>query len=171
MKNSVKLNGFLLIIFTAVTILIYNCGSDSVTNTTTGPAAGTINGTITFVDTSKVQCTPTCGFYELAAFSSWPPAGPPNAYSTLTLTKANNVYTSAYSLVGLTGGGNYVLVAAYTELPYHPMGNFVLGIHGCDTSSSCYFVNPKHDTLPSSVGLANINFKAFIDTSDTNIKF
>ena len=167
MKNSVKLNGFLLVIFTAATILIYNCGSDSVTN----PTTANISGTITFVDTSKIQCTPTCGFYELAAFSTWPPTGAPTAYSTLTLTKTNNVYTSSYQLVGLPIGGHFVLVAAFTELPYHTGGNFVLGVHGCDTAESCYLMNPKQDTISTSAGLTNINFMAFIDTTDSHVNF
>lgn len=170
MKNSFKLNGFLLILAIVATILIYDCGSDSVTTPTAGPDPGTISGTVTFTDTNKVQCS-TCGYYDIAAFSSWPPTGPPSSYDTLKLTKANNVYTATYKMIGLTGGGSYVIVAAYTKLPYAAGSNFILGIHGCDNNESCYLTNPKHDTIPSAQGLANINFNAFCDTASSHVKF
>ncbi len=164
MKKSVKLNGFLLVIFTVATILIYNCGSDTTTNSTTGPAAGTISGTITFADTNRVQCA-LCGYYSISAFATWPPVGPPNGTDSLKLTKSNNTYSATYNIVGLTGGGNYVLVTAYTKLPYSDSTNYILGIHGCDTSSSCWFSSPKRDTIPSAQGLANINFLSWADTA------
>jgi len=167
MKTALKSNLFFLALAVTATILIYSCGTDTVTNTTTTPDAGTISGTITFVDTTRVYNN---GYYDISAYSSWPPAGPPSASDTIKITKNNNVYNGTYKIKGLTGGASYVLAAAWIKTPYGPGSVYVLGLKGCDTVETCYN-NPTPVVLPSSQGLADVNFKAFIDTSKTHVKF
>jgi len=165
-RNTFKTNLFFFILAVSLTFAIYSCSNDTVTNTITQPDAGTISGTLTFVDTNKVQCS-SCGYYDIAAYASWPPAGPPSADDTLKITKNGTVYTGTYKIKGLTGGQSYILAASYIRTPYGPGSVSLLAVHGCDTSHamSCWFNNPKRDTIPSSQGLANINFLSWIDTT------
>ncbi|MCC6866604.1 MAG: hypothetical protein IT280_10645 [Ignavibacteria bacterium] len=101
-------------------ILINSCGNDNVTNNTNVPA-GTIRGTITFVDTNRVYNN---GYYDVSVYSSWPPAGPPSGSDTITLVKNGNTYTGTYEITGLSAG-SYVTTSAFIRTPY---GRFCLFI-------------------------------------------
>ena len=169
MKNSVKLNGIVLFIALITTILIYNCGSDTVTNTPNTPAAGTMSGTITFVDTNKVD---TNGYYDVSVYTSWPPTAQPPGSDTIKFTRTNGVYTGTYSIKGLTSGGIYYTVASYIHLPYGTGSVYVLGLRGCDNNEACYMTaGVKSDTLPSNQGLAGIDFKAFLNPNSSHVRF
>ncbi len=164
MKKTLLKHLTLFTIVAFVGILINSCGSDPVTNNPSVPDAGTMSGTITFVDTNRIY---SGGYYDVSVYSSWPPAGPPSGSDTVEFTKNGNVYTGKFKIVGLTSGANYVTTCAWIKTPYAPGSVYLLGLRGCDTnhSPSCWAVSPKKDTLPSTQGLDNINFISWIDTT------
>lgn len=170
MKNSVKLNGIVLFIALITTILIYNCGSDTVTNTPNTPAIGTLSGTITFTDTNKVD---TNGYYDVSVYTSWPPAAQPPGSDTIKFTRTNGVYTGTFTIKGLESGRPYWTVAAYIHLPYISGSSvYVLGLRGCDNNEACYMgPGAKSDTLPSNQGLAGVDFKAFLNPNLSHVRF
>lgn len=145
---------------------MYSCGSDTVTNTTTTPDANTISGTITFTDTTNIS---SGGFYNVSAFTSWYPTGQPSSSDTLHPVKSGNVYTATYKLKGLNNG-YYFLAAAWTKIPYQMGGNYVTGLHGCDTSHS-FSCRPDSLTISNNAGLTGINFLSVMDTNKAIIKF
>lgn len=157
----------LFVIVAFVGILINSCGDDTVVTPTTVPA-GTISGTITFVDTTRQY---TDGYYDVSVYASWPPSGPPSGSDTLTLTKNGDVYTGTYQISGLSAG-SYVTTCAWIKTPYAPGSVYLLGVRGCDTnrSPSCWG-NPAKDSLPSDRGLNDINFKSWIDTTNKIFQF
>jgi len=159
----------IFVIVAFVGILINSCGSDTVTTpTTTTVPAGTMKGTITFVDTNRQY---TNGYYDVSVYPSWPPAGPPSGSDTVLLTKNGNVYTGTYEITGLSAGA-YVTTCAWIKTPYGPGSVYLLGMRGCDTnhSPSCWG-NPTRDTLTSSVGLGDLNFLSWIDTTKKIAQF
>lgn len=160
---------FALVAF--VGILINSCGSDTVTNNNNNNTvpAGTMKGTITFVDTNRVYGD--SGYYDVSVYSSWPPSGPPSGSSNVTFTKNGNVYTGTYEITGLSAG-SYVTTCAYIKLPYGPGSVYLLGMRNCDTNSSpsCWG-NPTKDSLHSDVGLGDLNFMSWIDTTKKIAQF
>jgi hypothetical protein len=160
-----------MILAAAAFIFIYSCGDDEIVNNnnTNNPPAGTMSGTITFYDTNRVYSD--SGYYDVSVYSSWPPQGPPSGSDSITLTKNNNIYTGAFSIAGLTSGANYVTVAAWIKFPYGQGSVYVSGMRGCDTNAACFFANPQRDTLPSDMGLDNINFNADLDTANMQVRF
>jgi hypothetical protein len=177
LNKSLKNHLFLFIFVALIGIFLNACSDDAVTPTTPAttfdcftdtnlPGSGKIRGTIDFYDTNRIY---TGGYYDVSAYSSWPPMGPPSASATVSLNKVNNAYKGCYELTGLNSGV-YVIVAAWIKTPYAPGSVYVSGIHGCDTNTACFFVNPTRDTLTSS-GLKNINFKADLDTSKMQMRF
>ncbi len=165
MKKSINANILFLVCAVLITVFIIACSENTTTNTQNPgtPEAGTMSGTITFYDTNRVYSSN--GYYDLSAYSSWPPTGAPNGSDTIKLTKNGNQYIGTFKVKGLTGGGSYVLVAAWIKTPYGPGSVYVQGVRGCDTNRTCYFVNPKRDTLPTNQGLENLNFNAALDTT------
>jgi hypothetical protein len=160
-----------LMVFTFVAlvgILINSCGDDTVVTPTTVPA-GTMKGTITFVDTNRVY--DDSSYYDVSVYPTWPPAGPPSGSDIVTLTKTGDVYTGTYEITGLSAGA-YVTTCAYIKVPYGPGSVYLLGMRGCDTNHSpvCWG-NPTRDTLSSTVGLENLNFLSWIDTTKKIAQF
>jgi hypothetical protein len=166
------LKHFMLFAFVAsLGILMNSCGEDTVTpNNPSVPEAGTMSGTITFVDTNKLDSN---GYYDVSVYTSWPPSGPPSASDTVTITKNGDTYTGTFQVKGLTSGAAYVTTCAWIKTPYAPGSVYLLGVRGCDTSHdpSCWLMNPKYDTLPSSQGLNSIDFKSWIDTTNKLYNF
>ena len=147
------------------TAILYSCKDDAVTPAS-GPEANTISGTVTFFETdSSVFGSNSVGTYEVVAFSTWPPTGPPTATDTLAYTKVGNVYKGTYKLTGLNNG-DYVIANGWrTTTGWQSPG---LGIYGCDTAhfgtSSCPN-NPTRATITNNNGLENINFLSWADTT------
>lgn len=168
MKNTFLKHLGLFVIVAFVGILINSCGDDTVVTPTTVPA-GTIRGTITFVDTNRVY--DDSSYYDVSVYASWPPTSGPSGSDVGTLTKSGDVYTGTYEITGLSPGA-YVTTSAFVKIPYGPGSVYLLGVRGCDTNSSpvCWG-NPSRDTLKSDVGLENINFLSWIDTTKKIAQF
>lgn len=170
MKKSIKTNVFLFILTAITVIFLYSCSEDTVSpNNPNNPPAGTMSGTITFYDTNRIY---SGGYYDVSVYATWPPQGAPSGSSAVTFTKiGDSVYTGTFTITGLTSGGNYVTVAAWIKTPYAPGSVHVAGVRGCDTNAACFFANPQRDTLPTNMGLENINFNADLDTANMQVRF
>ncbi len=162
MKTTLLKHLMLFAFVAFVGILINSCGEDTVVTTATTVPAGTMKGTITFVDTNRVY---NVGYYDVSVYASWPPMGPPSGSDTVSLTKTGNVYTGTYEINGLSSG-SYVTTCAFIKTPYGPGSVYLLGVRGCDTNHSpiCWG-NPAKDSLSPNVGLENLNFLSWIDTT------
>jgi len=164
MSKTVKTNLLLLFFAVFITLVIYSCGDDPVTNNN-NPTTFNINGTITYADTTRVY---SGGSYTISAFTSWPPTGAPSAFALVNPVKNGNVYTGAYSVTALANG-KYYLASAWTKEPYVANGNFVLGTYGCDTNS--IFTCSPDSVVINGSNVTNINFYSYIDTSKALIRF
>jgi hypothetical protein len=161
MKNSVKINGILLIMALFATILISKCGSDSVTTPGTTYDAKTINGTVTFADDHFVT---SGGTYLISAYpeTGWPPIAGPTAYDTIHVTSSTLAYN--YKLVGLDDG-NYVVSVGYRK---NTGGQSpIMGIYGCDTlhSLACLMSPTLKAKITGGAGVGSINFISWSDTA------
>ncbi len=161
MKKTIKTNILFLVLAVLTTAILYSCKDDAVTTTGTGgPEANSISGTVTFVETdSSVFGSNTVGTYEVVAFSSWPPMGPPSGSDTLVYTKVGNVYKGTYKITGLSDG-DYVIANGWrTTIGWQSPG---LGIYGSDTASN---IVPTTVTITNNAGVENINFLSWADTT------
>jgi hypothetical protein len=154
--NKIFLQYFSKILFVLVLVFsIYSCDSATVTPS---PEANTISGTVTFADTNF---TFTGGYYDVAAFNSWPPSGAPTGDDSVTITKNGNVYTASYKIKGLANG-SYVLAMGWR--PIAGGQSPVMGLYGCDTSHNFSCV-PTSVSITHNTGVENINFICWADTS------
>ncbi len=180
MNTSFRTHTILFALVVVIAVFIYSCGEDTVTppptanfncfTDTNTPAAGIINGTISFYDTNRVY-PGLNGYYDVSAYTSWPPAGPPSASDSIDLNKVNDVYKGCYQLNNLPPSGTFYIVAAFIKLPYAQGSVFVSGMYGCDTNAICIFTNPGTVILNGSAGAKNINFNADLDTANMQIRF
>lgn len=149
-KNLSKILFVLTLVFT-----IYSCDSATITPS---PEANTISGTVTFADTNF---TFTGGYYDVAAFNSWPPMGAPSGDDSVSIVKNGNVYTATYKIKGLADG-NYVIAMGWR--PIAGGQSPVMGLYGCDTSHNFSCV-PTNVSITNNNGVENINFICWADTS------
>ncbi|MEO8513621.1 MAG: hypothetical protein ABI543_08680 [Ignavibacteria bacterium] len=164
MKTTLLKHLMLFALVAFVGILINSCGSDTITNNQ-GATTFLINGTVSFADTTRVY---TGGSYNVSCFTTWPPAGAPSGIAIMTPVMIGGVYTSTYSISGLSNG-KYFLASAWTKEPYVTGGNYVLGTNGCDTSS--IFTCMPDTVTVSGNNVTDINFTSWIDTAKKLIKF
>lgn len=150
--------------FLLITSVFYSCKDDTVTPS--GPEAKSISGTITFADTNIMHSS---GYYDVSAFprSGWPPMAGPIQNDSLILTKVNNKYQATYKIQNLPDG-EYVITSAWIKLPYNPAtSTYGLGLYGCDTSHSFSCIgSPGTVTISNSIGVENVNFLSWADTTD-----
>lgn len=166
MTKSLKNNLILFTLITSIGILINACSDD--TNPTNPPTTFSISGTITFVDTTKVD---SGGFYNVSAFNSWFPAGSPSGSAVITTVLDSGVYTASFSISGLSNG-NYYLASAWTKNPYQQGGNYVLGTYGCDTNGFFPPVSCNPDSVAvNGSNINNINFYSYLDTAKSLVNF
>jgi hypothetical protein len=154
--NKTLLQNFSKILFVLVLVFtIYSCDSATVTPS---PEANSISGTVTFADTNF---TFTGGYYDVAAFSSWPPTGAPTGNDSVVITQNGNVYTASYKVQGLSDGTYYI---AMGWRPITGGQSPVMGLYGCDTSHN-FSCLPTGVSITSNAGVENINFICWADTS------
>jgi hypothetical protein len=160
-------NAFALIFILLITFTIYSCKSDSTAPTQSGVTydANTINGTVTFLDTTFISDT-TVGKYYVAAFATWP--GNPSATSRIYPVKSGGKYTANFK-IQVTNSGNYVVSTAWVILP-PPLSykSWFLGVYdvaGKDTSSAAIWGPHPTASITGGAGVGNINFNSFIDTT------
>jgi hypothetical protein len=162
MKKSLKTNALFLALALLITLFIYSCSEDTTTSTPTGPANNTINGKVNFIGSAPFTAG---GYYFIAAYSTWFPTGPPAAGDTLVPVLNNGKYEASYQLAGVNDG-QYVVTAAWIQLPYGPGSVYGLGIYGCDTPfTPICIANPPRVTISNNAGVENINFNSVFDTS------
>ena len=164
MKTSLIKHLAFFAIVAFIGIMVNSCGEDTVTNNT-APTTFSINGTVTFVDTTRVY---TGGSYNVSCFTTWPPAGAPSGIAIMTPVLSGGVYTATYSITGLSNG-KYFLASAWTKEPYVTGGNYVLGTKGCDTNS--IFICMPDSIAVSGSNVTTVDFKSFIDTSNALVNF
>jgi hypothetical protein len=146
----------------------FSCKSDStnpVTNNNPTYDANTINGTVTFADTTYITDT-TAGKYYVAAFATWP--GNPTATSRIYPVKSGGKYTANYK-IQVTNSGNYVVATAWVILPppsaYKSWFLGVFDVAGKDTSSAAIWGTHPTANITNGAGVGNINFNSYIDTA------
>lgn len=136
----------------------------SIFNFTTvpGPQPNSISGRITFVDTNFVSGP---DYYSVAAYNSWPPGGSVAGTDSLVIVKSGNVYHADYTIPRLYDGNYYVAVNTGTA----GIVSFeILGIYGCDTVHLQYSncpANPSTVQIQNNIGIENINFLSWADTT------
>jgi hypothetical protein len=169
MKNTfyLKISKILAAVF--IMFSIYSCSDDDTTPIVPiGPAANTISGTITFVDTNFIT---SGGFYDIGVFPnpSNPPTywfGPPSSNDTLRYVKVGNVYQAPYVLKGVSNG-SYVVAVGFRKTSGGQSP--ILGVYGCDTIRAQYstcFLNPQRITISNDQGVEGVNFKSWADTTN-----
>ena len=137
-----------------ITLTIYSC-SDDENNiiVPVGPAANTVNGIVTFVDTNFIL---TGGTYLISAYPStgWPPMAGPTAYDTINIKRTNNVLDLQYSYtLKDLNPGNYVISVGFRKTTGGQSP--IMSVYGCDTARAQYslcFLNP---TKTATIGTEN----------------
>ena len=163
----------LAMIIGLVTVLS-SCSDDNNSTSTGSIDKNSISGTITFTDSVFLTDT-VSGYYSVDAFATWPPTGNATASLKVKPTKqSDNSYKASYKFTNMSSG-NYVITTSYIKLPY-VVGSSVygLGIYGCDTAhnSSCIYNSAiQKATITNDVGVANINFLSWADTSKHIYRF
>jgi hypothetical protein len=156
--------------------LVIGCSDDSTTVTpgTTYPNL-TINGRVTFVDSTgyyKFKDS-SKGYYNISAFSTWPPMGPASANGKLVPKMENGKMVADYQIV-LPSKGNYTITSSYIKLPYASGSVYGLGKYKSDTTHNVaviYDTTGARVYLPESPGVGDINFLSWIDTTKKIYRF
>lgn len=155
--NKLLVQSFSKILFVLILVFtIYSCDSATVSPS---PEANSISGKITFVDTNF---TFTGGYYDVAAFATWPPTGPPSGDDSLIIVKNGNTYTANYKIQGLTDG-NFVIAVGWRSTGPSP----VLGVYGCDTAHTTCILTPSSVAITNSMGVENIDFLSWADLTQS----
>jgi len=163
---------FTLVMFSLLT-LAYSCSDNPVVSSYDNL---TINGRITFVDTTGYyKFTDTSkGYYDVSAFAVWPPMSNATASSKLSLKMENGKMVADYKLI-LPSAGDFTITSSWIKKPY-TVGNSVFGLgkYKSDTSHSAALLwdtTGARVYLPSSPGVGGINFLSFIDTTKKLYRF
>lgn len=167
MKKRLKRN--VIQIFAAAIFIVglSGCSDDENTVNTVLPEANSISGTITFVDTNFITAG---GYYDIGVFPnpSVPPAywfGPPSANDTLVYTRVGATYKATYKLRGVNNG-SYVVAVGFRK---NTGGQSpIMGVYGCDTLRAQYsncFLDPQRITISNNLGVENVNFLSWADTT------
>lgn len=134
-----------------------------------------INGRVTFPDTNgyyKYQDT-SKGYYNISAFSQWPPVGNASANSKLTMKIDGGKLVADYKII-LPANGLYTITSAYIRLPYTAGSVFGMGKYGSDTSHSpaaIFDTTNARVIITGNNGVGNINFLSWLDTTKRIYKF
>lgn len=159
------LNGTMLIFVFIIFITVYSCKEDTVAPPQSGTTYenNTINGTITFVDTNFIVDT-TVGKYYVSAFGTWP--GNPTRNLVIYPQKSSGKYIANYKIT-LPGDGNWTIALAWVRLApsYKSWFLGVYDVAGKDTSKTAIWGPHPQVNISGGVGVGNINFNAFIDTT------
>jgi hypothetical protein len=162
--KKIFINATMLIFIFTIFIFVYSCKEDAVAPPT-NPSydANTINGTITFVDTNFISDT-TVGKYYVSTFGTWP--GTPSRNLVIYPQKSGGKYTANYKIT-VAGDGNWTVALAWVRfVPSYK--SWFLGVYdvaGKDTSKAAIWGSHPQVNINGGVGVGNINFNAFIDTT------
>jgi hypothetical protein len=173
-------NGVVFSVIVMIAALLNGCSNDTTTNPTVTYDAYSINGTISFVDTlinTAILTDTAHGYFDISAFANWPPTSNASASAKIFPVKSNGKYTAGYKLI-VPSNGSYTITASYIRVPYVP-GSSVLGLGiydtapGSDTSHSASIIYGPHTqaVISGGTGIANIDFKSWIDTTKKIYKF
>lgn len=153
-----------------ITITIYSC-SDDENNVIVpvGPAANTVNGVVTFVDTNFIL---TGGTYLISAYPStgWPPMSGPTAFDTISIKRTNNVLDLQYSYtLKDLNPGSYVISVGFRKATGGQSP--IMSVYGCDTAraqySPCFLSPPKNATIGTeNQGTEGISMLSWSDTTN-----
>ncbi|MDZ7361525.1 MAG: hypothetical protein ONB46_12490 [candidate division KSB1 bacterium] len=149
-----------LAVVSVVLFLAFILGCSEEQNPVQSQTSGEISGTITFTGT-----WPAKGNVQVSMWTSWPPAGPPAAFSA-PLTPG--VATQTFKISGLNKGPYSVITVGWRD-PADPTGAKVIGVY---TGNDVLGVDCKGDfTLPAlpveiaegRLKYTNINIRANLD--------
>lgn len=169
LKTKFFANFSLVVLILSVITIAYSCKSDDVVTPPTGPENNTISGTVYFADTSLGSIA--VGYYDIAAFATWPPSGAPTANDSLELVKVGGKYQANYTIKGLGVGvdsAKFVIAVGWRRLTGG--ASPVMGIFGCDTAhytpptSTCP-LSPSKITIRNNVGVTSQNMISWADTT------
>lgn len=168
MKKKIIINTFVFSFIALLLFVAYNCNSDSPILNPTGSDTGVISGTITFVDSNFGSST--LGYYDIAAFTSWPPTGPPSADDSLVISKVGNEWHGTFSMTGVNNG-RYFIAVGWRRITGG--ASPVMGIYGCDTAhvppvgnSTCPIdTSQMQKVIINNNSAPNINFLSWADTT------
>jgi len=155
--------------------LAYSCSNNDNNPVTSTWATNSINGRITFTDSTgyyKFKDT-SAGYFDISAFSIWPPQGPASGSSKLNLSMVNGKMVADYKVI-VAADGFYTLTSAYIKLPYTQGSVYGLGKYGSDTSHNgglIFDTTNARVTILNGNGVGGINFLSWIDTTNKIYKF
>ena len=142
----------------AAAVILASCGDDDPVVATTG----SISGTVTFQGT-----WPTTGQVQVSLFSSWPPMGPPDAYTNPISPGA----TYNYSLGGLDPATYDAVVIGWFDPTLPPGSEKILGIYWADEDSVAVDdagnaqVNPVAVTVQAGANKGSLDMAANLDVA------
>jgi len=123
---------------------------------------GEVSGTVTLVGT-----WPATGDIQISIWTSYPPMGPPDAFTEPLPQPANNMLT--YKIEGLAKGTYGMLTAGWRD-PNDPAGAKILGVYWAKADSLGVDQNGIPVVTPLEIVIAdgsmhhtNINLKANLD--------
>jgi hypothetical protein len=166
---------FVAVLASLLTIA-YGCNSNTVAPVVTTYDQLSINGRVTFTDTTgyyKFNDT-TKGYYDISAFAIWPPQGPASANSKLSLKMLNGKMVADYKMI-VPANGVYAVTSAYIKLPYSQGSVYGMGKYLSDTSHNPGAIydttSSSKVTISGNQGVGNINFLSWIDTTNKIYRF
>ena len=175
--KTILLTFLTLCILITISISFFSCKSDSTNpeNSNSTYDANSINGTISFVDNNFTADTIN-GYYDISAFSSWPPTGNATASAKLKPVLSGGKYTAIFKII-VPANGQYTITSSYIKLPYSQGSVLGLGIYevaGRDTvhNDSLNFQVPHPKAIiTNGTGIGNVDFNSWLDTAKYIYKF
>ena len=154
--------------FNILILLVLLMGLTSCDETTkVNPDAFTLNGRVTFADSSfKLNgSTGTDAYYVFAwKRANWPLVTAANYSQKIDIVKQNNKYVLSYDYRLEATTGMWV-VGVYYKNDLLPQGR-ILGLYGCNLSDTACFQSPYQIAhITTTEGLLNIDVDTWADTS------
>jgi len=150
----------ILITMSLVFLMAFLAGCSDENNPVQSQTSGEISGTITFTGS-----WPATGNVQVSMWTSWPPTGPPAAFSAV-LTPG--VASQTYKISGLNNGPYSVITVGWRD-PADPTGAKVIGVYsandilGVDCKGQFTVQTLPIEISDSNKKVANVNIRANLD--------
>ena len=163
------------VVLVSLLSIAYGCSENTVAPTGKTFDDLSINGRITFPDTTGYYkfADTSKGYYNVSAFAQWPPMGPASASSKIVPKIDGGKLVADYKIL-VPANGFYTITSAFIRLPYTAGSVYGLGKYGSDTSHSpaqIYDTTNARVSIQGNVGVGGINFLSWADTTTKIYKF
>jgi hypothetical protein len=161
------------VVLVSMLTIAYSCSKDNTVSPNYDQLS--VSGRVSFVDTvGFYKFTDTSkGYYDISAFAKWPPTGPASANARLVLKMVSGKMVADYQLT-VPNNAFYTITTSYIKLPYSGGSVYGLGKYGCDTTHNpgvIYDTTNARVSVSGTMGIGNINFLSWIDTTNKIYRF